>query len=246
MLVTVERLTKTYGKFTAVDDVSFVVHAGEIAGLVGPNGAGKTTIIHMMLGVISPNAGSVRLFGKSLDANREQILQRLNFTSPYMAFPVRLTVLENLEGLRWNLQRPGPAAKINELLERFGIGRLKNKPISRLSSGETTRVGLCKAFLNDPELLLLDEPTAYLDPQAAVQVREVLLDLQKSRGTTILYTSHNMHEVERVCDRILFLSKGSIIATGTPIEVTRAILKEDRSGAGARRGLHPHRGASAT
>ena len=97
MLVTVERLTKTYGKFKAVDDVSFVVHAGEIAGLVGPNGAGKTTIIHMMLGLISPNAGTVRLFGKSLDANREQILQRLNFTSPYMAFPVRLTVLENLK-----------------------------------------------------------------------------------------------------------------------------------------------------
>ena len=229
MLVTVERLTKTYGKFTAVDDVSFVVHAGEIAGLVGPNGAGKTTIIHMMLGVISPNAGTVRLFGKSLDANREQILQRLNFTSPYMAFPVRLTVLENLTVFAGIYNVQNPAAKINELLERFGIGALKNKPISRLSSGETTRVGLCKAFLNDPELLLLDEPTAYLDPQAAVQVRELLLDLQKSRGTTILYTSHNMHEVERMCDRILFLSKGSIIATGTPIEVTRAILKEDRS-----------------
>lgn len=229
MLVTVERLTKTYGKFTAVDDVSFVVHAGEIAGLVGPNGAGKTTIIHMMLGVISPNAGTVRLFGKSLDANREQILQRLNFTSPYMAFPVRLTVLENLTVFAGIYNVRNPAAKINELLERFGIEALKKKPISRLSSGETTRVGLCKAFLNDPELLLLDEPTAYLDPQAAVQVREVLLDLQKSRGTTILYTSHNMHEVERVCDRILFLSRGSIIATGTPIEVTRAILKEDRS-----------------
>ena len=138
-------------------------------------------------------------------------------------------VLENLKVFAGIYNVRDPAAKINELLERFGIAGLKNKPISRLSSGETTRVGLCKAFLNDPELLLLDEPTAYLDPQAAVQVREVLLDLQKSRGTTILYTSHNMHEVERVCDRILFLSKGSIIATGTPIEVTRAILNEDRS-----------------
>lgn len=229
MLVTVEGLTKTYGKFTAVDNVSFVVRAGEIAGLVGPNGAGKTTIIHMMLGLISPNAGSVHLFGKSLDADREQILQRLNFTSPYMAFPVRLTVLENLTVFAGIYNVRNPSAKINGLLERFGIGRLKNKPISRLSSGETTRVGLCKAFLNDPELLLLDEPTAYLDPQAAVQVREVLLDLQKSRGTTILYTSHNMHEVERMCDQILFLSHGTIIATGTPIEVTRTILNEDRS-----------------
>jgi ABC-2 type transport system ATP-binding protein len=229
MLVTVERLTKTYGKFTAVDDVSFVVHQGEIAGLLGPNGAGKTTIIHMMLGLISPNSGSVRLFGKSLDANREEILGRLNFTSPYMAFPVRLTVLENLTVFAGIYNVRDPAAKITELLERFGIGRLKKKPMSRLSSGEITRVGLCKAFLNNPELLLLDEPTAYLDPQAAIQIREILLDLQKSRGTTVLYTSHNMHEVERMCDRIIFLNHGSIVATGTAIEVTRTILSEDRS-----------------
>jgi ABC-2 type transport system ATP-binding protein len=228
MLVTVERLTKTYGKFKAVDDVSFVVKAGEIAGLVGPNGAGKTTIIHIMLGLIAPNVGTVRLFGKSLDTDREQILQRLNFTTPYMAFPARLTVLENLRVFAeiYNVRDPIP--KISELLERFGIGHLKKKPISRLSSGETTRVGLCKAFLNDPELLLLDEPTAYLDLQAAAQVRDVLVGLQKSCGTTILYTSHNMLEVQRMCNRIIFLSRGSIRATGTPLEVTRDVLQEDR------------------
>jgi ABC-2 type transport system ATP-binding protein len=228
MLVTVERLTKTYSNFKAVDDVSFVVPAGEIAGLVGPNGAGKTTIIHVMLGLISPNAGTVRMFGKSLDTDREQILQRLNFTSPYMAFPARLTVLENLTvfGKIYNVRHP--ATKIIELLERFGIGGLKNKPISRLSSGETTRVGLCKAFLNDPELLLLDEPTAYLDLQAGLQVRDVLLDLQRTCGTTILYTSHNMREVQRICNRIIFLSRGKLIATGTPIELTRKILQQDR------------------
>ena len=229
MLVVVERLAKTYGKFTAVDDVSFVVHQGEFAGLVGPNGAGKTTIIHMMLGLISPNAGSVRLFGKSLDADREQILQRLNFTSPYMSFPVHLTVLENLKVFAGIYKVRNPTKTIGELLERFGIDRLRDKPIARLSSGETVRVGLCKAFLNNPELLLLDEPTAYLDPQAAAQVREVLLDLQKSRGITILYTSHNMHEVQYLCDRIIFLSQGSIVATGTPIEITRKVLNEDRS-----------------
>src|SRR5580700_8627936 len=228
MLVTVERLTKTYGKFTAVRDVSFVVRAGEIAGLVGPNGAGKTTIIHMMLGLISPNAGSVCLFGKNLETDREQILQRLNFTSPYMAFPVRLTVLENLRVFAGIYNVRDPAVKINELLEKFGIGRLKKKPMSKLSSGETTRVGLCKAFLNNPELLLLDEPTAYLDFQAALQVRDVLLDLQRSCGTTILYTSHNMHEVQRMCNHIIFLSHGKVIETGTPIELTRRILKEDR------------------
>ena len=228
MLVTIERLTKTYGSFTAVDDVSFVVHAGEIVGLVGPNGAGKTTIIHMMLGLISPNAGTVHLFGKNLEADREQILQKLNFTSPYMAFPARLTVFENLKVFAGIYNVRDPAARIVDLLERFGIGHLRKKPISRLSSGETTRVGLCKAFLNNPELLLLDEPTAYLDLQAAIQVREILLDLQRSFGTTILYTSHNMHEVQRMCNRIIFLNHGRILETGTPIEVTRKILKEDR------------------
>jgi len=228
MLVTIERLTKIFGRFTAVDDVSFAVHPGEIAGLVGPNGAGKTTIIHIMLGLISPNAGTIRLFGKSLEADREQILQRLNFTTPYMAFPVRLTVLENLRVFAKIYKVHDPVAKITELLEQFGIGHLKNKPVSRLSSGETTRVGLCKAFLNDPELLLLDEPTAYLDLQAALQVREVLLELQRTCGTTILYTSHNMLEVQRMCNRIIFLNRGKVIASGTPIEVTRKILKEDR------------------
>ncbi len=228
MLVTIERLTKTYGRFKAVDDVSFVVRPGEIAGLVGPNGAGKTTIIHIMLGLISPDAGTVRLFGKSMEADREHILQRLNFTTPYMAFPVRLTVLENLRVFAKIYKVRDPVMKITELLERFGIGHLKHKPVSRLSSGETTRVGLCKAFLNDPELLLLDEPTAYLDLQAALQVREVLLELQRTCGTTILYTSHNMLEVQRMCNRIIFLNHGKVIAFGTPIEVTRKILKEDR------------------
>jgi ABC-2 type transport system ATP-binding protein len=228
MLVRVEGLTKTYGKFTAVDDVSFDVKRGEIAGLVGPNGAGKTTIIHILLGLISPTAGLVHLFGKDLDSNRETTLQRLNFTSPYMGFPVRLTVMENLLVLAEIYNVDNPERKIDELLARFDITRLKHKPVSKLSSGETTRVGLCKAFLNDPELLLLDEPTAYLDHQAALQVREVLFDLQRSWGTTILYTSHNMLEVQRMCDRIIFLSRGRVMATGTPIEVTRSVLRENR------------------
>jgi ABC-2 type transport system ATP-binding protein len=229
MHISVEGLTKTYGNFKAVDDVSFAVQGGEIVGLVGPNGAGKTTIIHIILGLILPNGGKVRLFGTSLDEDRERILQRLNFTSPYVAFPTRLTVLQNLTVFAGIYNVRQPETKILELLDRFGIKALKNKPVARLSSGEITRVGLCKAFLNDPELLLLDEPTAYLDLQAAVQVREILLDLQRSCGTTILYTSHNMHEVQRMCDRIVFISRGSVIISGTPIEVTRKILKEERS-----------------
>jgi ABC-2 type transport system ATP-binding protein len=228
MLLAVEHLTKVFGKFKAVDNVSFAVDEGEIVGLVGPNGAGKTTTIHMLLGLISPTSGSISLFGKRFERHREQILERLNFTSPYMALPGRLTVWENLKVFAQIYHVHNPAAKINSLLECFGILHLKNKPVARLSSGESTRVGLCKAFLNDPELLLFDEPTAYLDPQAAMQVRQLLLDLQVRRATTILITSHNMRDVQQMCGRIIFLNRGRVMAIGTPIEVTRQVLNEDR------------------
>ena len=228
ILVDVRHLTKTFRKVRAVDDVSFSVYEGEIVGLVGPNGAGKSTIVHMLSGLITPNFGTFSLFGKSLEMEREQILQRLNFTSPYVAFPARLTVRENLAVYARIYNVRDSRAKIAELLDRFDIMKLENKPISRLSSGETARVGLCKAFLNDPELLLLDEPTVYLDPLIALEVRDVLLDLRRSRGTSILYTSHNMAEVQLMCDRVVFLSHGRVIATGSPIEVTRAVLSERR------------------
>jgi len=228
MIVSVEGLTKDFGRFKAVDDITFCLQPGEIVGLVGPNGAGKSTTIHMIIGLISPSAGTISIFGKDVEKDREDVLQRLNFTSPHMAFPGRLTVFENLMVYARIYNVRDPITKITGLLERFGIGRLKNKPVSRLSSGENTRVGLCKGFLNDPELLLLDEPTAYLDPQAAIQVREILLDLQRHRGTTILYASHNMREVQHACNRVVFLSHGRIIASGTAIEITRQILREDR------------------
>jgi ABC-2 type transport system ATP-binding protein len=228
MVLAVEHLTKVFGKFKAVDDVSFSLGKGEIVALVGPNGAGKTTTIHMLLGLIAPTCGSIRLFGKRFEHHREEILQKLNFTSPYMAMPGRLTVCENLKVFARIYNVPQAAVKIDALLERFGILHLKNKPVARLSSGESTRVGLCKAFLNDPELLLFDEPTAYLDPQAAWQVREILLDLQARCATTILITSHNMREVQRMCGRIIFLNRGRVMATGTPMEVTRQILSDDR------------------
>ena len=226
--VDVRHLVKTFGPFRAVDDVSFSVGKGEIVGLVGPNGAGKSTIVHMLLGLIKPTAGTFSLFGKSLQENRESTLQRLNFTTPDVAFPPRLTVFENLSIYARIYGVHNPVHKIHELLDRFSIRKLQNKPLSRLSSGEATSVGLCKAFLNDPEVLLLDEPTVYLDPLMALEVREVLLELQRSRGTSILYTSHNMGEVQRICNRIVFLSRGRVIASGTPIDVTRDILEEHR------------------
>ena len=228
MLVEVENLTKTFGEFHAVDDVSFGIEPGEIIGMLGPNGAGKTTTIHMILGLITATSGRISIFGKSMATERGEILEQMNFTSPYVAFPFRLTVLENLMVFAriYNLRKP--RARIDELLERFGITKLRDKAIARLSSGENTRVGLCKAFMNDPRLLLLDEPTAYLDPEIAWQVKNALLDAQREKGTTILYTSHNMDEVERMCKRIIFLHHGKVIATGSPIEITQAILEEER------------------
>ena len=228
MLVEVENLGKTFGEFRAVDNVSFGIERGEIIGLLGPNGAGKTTTIHMILGLITPTSGRISIFGKSMATHRGEILEHVNFTSPYATFPFRLTVLENLKVFSriYNLKRP--RERIDELLERFGIAKLRDKPISGLSSGENTRVGLCKAFMNDPKLLLLDEPTAYLDPEIAWQVKNTLLDAQREKGTTILYTSHNMDEVERMCKRIIFLHHGKIIAAGSPIEITQAILEEER------------------
>jgi ABC-2 type transport system ATP-binding protein len=228
MLVEVNHLTRTFGKFKAVDDISFSISAGEIVGLIGPNGAGKTTTVHMLLGLITQSSGTIRLFGNTLDEDREQILQKLNFTSPYVGFPPLLTVLENLMIFARLYNVPRPASRIIELLESFGIGRVKGKSVSLLSSGEYARVVLCKAFLNHPQLLLLDEPTAHLDPLSALEVRQVLLDLQRRLGTTILITSHNMCEVQRVCTRILFLSQGRIVASGTPLEVTHQVLREQR------------------
>ncbi len=228
MLLDVQNLTKTFGNFKAVDDVSFFVRPGEVVGLLGPSGAGKTTTIQMILGLISPSAGSVRIFGQLFEKNRQQILEKVSFTAPYVAFPIRLTVFENLMVFARIYDVRDPESKIMELLRMFSIEDLRNKPVSRLSSGENTRVGLCKALMNDPKLLVMDEPTAYLDPQVALQVKNILLDLQHRYGTTILYSSHNMAEVEEMCSRIIFLSRGRVLASGSPITVTQSILKENR------------------
>ncbi|MHB8381613.1 MAG: ABC transporter ATP-binding protein [Candidatus Binataceae bacterium] len=228
MLVEVNHLTKRFGKFNAVNDVSFGIEQGEIIGMLGPNGAGKTTTIHMILGLITPSAGEVRIFGHDIQTHREEILQAINFTSPYVAFPYRLTVLENLLVFARLYNVPRRREKIDAMLEMFGITDLRDKPVARLSSGENTRVGLAKAMLNDPRLILLDEPTAYLDPEIAWQVKELMMRVQRENGTTILYTSHNMAEVEQMCSRIVFLNHGRVIAQGTPIEITQAILKEER------------------
>ncbi len=224
--ITVQHLSKRFGALVVVEDLSFTVAQGEIVGFLGPNGAGKTTTLGMLLGLLLPTRGRIHVLGLPMPEERQRILARVNFSSPYVALPGNLTVRENLTvfahlyGVRHARQR------IGALLERFGLGEMRDRPAGRLSSGESTRLGLVKALLNDPAILFLDEPTASLDPDAAERVRETLREVRAERGVTVFYTSHNMQEVERLSDRILFLHQGRLIAEGPPGEVLRRFERD--------------------
>ncbi|HUJ10543.1 MAG TPA: ABC transporter ATP-binding protein [Verrucomicrobiae bacterium] len=219
-IVEVQHLRKEFDGTVAVADVSFVVERGEIVGVLGPNGAGKTTTIQVLLGLTTATAGTVRVFGRDLMKHRVEILQRSNFSSAYTGLPSNLKVRENLLIFSKIYGVKGHREKIDQVLDLFEIKHLRDKITGHLSSGESTRVNLCKALLNDPELLMLDEPTASLDPDIADKVRKLLRRIQREKGMTMIYTSHNMRDVEEVCDRVLFLHKGRIIAEGTPQQVT--------------------------
>ena len=215
-IVQVEHLRKEFRDTVAVADVSFHIQRGEIVGLLGANGAGKTTTIQILLGLTTPTSGRVRIFGQDFEPHRVEILQRCNFTSAYTGLPSNLKVWENLLIFAKLYQVKNHRQKTDELLELLEITHLRRQITGTLSSGEATRVNLCKALLNDPELLLLDEPTASLDPNIADKVRKLLLRVQRERGITMVYTSHNMRDVEEICNRVLFLNKGRVIAEGTP------------------------------
>ncbi len=224
-VIAVNGLTKRFGDLTAVNDVSFSVRRGEILGLLGPNGAGKTTTIQLMLGLTTPTAGAITIFGQDLRRRRRQILTRVNFASAYISLPSNLTVEENLTVFSRLYGVKNAKRRTTELLELFEIPQTLTQVTGALSSGQITRLNLCKAFLNDPEALFLDEPTASLDPDIADKVRTALGEIQRERGVTMVYTSHNMQEVEAMCDRVIFLSRGNIVAQGTPEDV----LKTSRS-----------------
>ena len=221
-LIVTRNLCKDYADTKALNDLSFNLNPGEILGLLGPNGAGKTTAIHILLGLLSPTGGTATVFGLSPLRSRHEISKRLNFSSAYVQLPTNLKILENLKifaGLYNVRQAP---KKISKLLDLFEITHLQHRLTGALSSGEKTRLNLAKCLLNDPELLLLDEPTASLDPEMADTVRKTLRKIQKERKMGILYTSHNMPEVEEICDRILFIHEGKTIASGSPKEVLQA------------------------
>jgi ABC-2 type transport system ATP-binding protein len=221
LVLSVAGLRKVYAALIAVDGVSFDVHRREVVGLLGPNGAGKTTIINMILGVLSPTAGSVRIGGIDLALGRARALAQANFSAVYAPLPGNLTVAQNLRffGLIYGIPELGP--RVGELLRQFDLDRLRDTKCGVLSSGEQTRVALAKAVLNRPRLLLLDEPTASLDPAAAQTIRARIRSLALETGCGILWTSHNMYEVEEVCDRVLFLSRGRILLEGDPRRLPR-------------------------
>lgn len=219
-------LVKEFGAVRPVNGVTFSMKRGEILGLLGANGAGKTTMINMILGIVTPTGGSIRVFDRDLAKERIAILRRMNFCSTYTQLPGNLRVWQNLTVFGKIYRVPNLKKRIDEVLELLEIAHLKDRVSGNLSAGESTRLNLCKALLNRPELLLLDEPTASLDPDIADKVRKVTKRIREEDGASILYTSHNMRDVEEVCDRIIFMHQGKILFTGTASETLEHFQEE--------------------
>ncbi|MCR9070433.1 MAG: ABC transporter ATP-binding protein [Alphaproteobacteria bacterium] len=215
----VRNLTKAFGAVRAVDGLSFSVPAGATVGLLGGNGAGKTTTISMLLGLLLPSSGEVRALGHDLVRDRYAVLHRMNFSSPYVELPHRLTVLQNLMVYAELYGVADARRRVGELAERLDIAVLLDRPAGKLSAGQKTRVALAKALVNRPDLLLLDEPTASLDPDTGDWVRRYLEEYRDETGATILLASHNMAEVERLCDNVLMLRAGRVVDQGSPKEL---------------------------
>ena len=234
-VLVVENLTKTFSSgfwpfkkqqsYAAVNSISFALNKGEILGLLGPNGAGKTTTIQMLLGTLIPSSGTISYFGEDFASNAIYALKKIGYASGYDRLPARLTVFENLDivGRIYGMQEKQRAEKIEELLSSFGIWELHNRQTGTLSAGQATRVMLAKAFIADPKIVLLDEPTASLDPEIAAEIRKFIRKQQKEHDVSILITSHNMDEVTELCDRVLVLKNGTIIADNTPEELALSV-----------------------
>ncbi len=215
-VLSVEALSKRYGEKTAVESISFSVGRNEIVGLLGPNGAGKTTTINMVLGVLEPTSGSITIEGTSLAQNRVRAMEHTNFAAVYAPLPGNLTVYQNLRVFGMIYAVGNLSRRIEEVMRQFELDSFRDRKTGVLSSGEQTRVSLAKAMLNQPQLLLLDEPTASLDPATAREIRAHIRSFAGGGTVGVLWTSHNMYEVTEVCDRVLFLSHGKILLEGNP------------------------------
>src|SRR6185295_13958934 len=214
--VTADRLAKVYKTSVAVDGISFALQRGSITGLLGGNGAGKTTTIAMLMGLVTPSACTVRVLGAAMPRERYRVLHRMNFESPYVEMPMRLTIRQNLTVFGMLYGVPDLTARIAAIAAQLDLADLLDRPTGKLSAGQKTRVSLAKALINEPDLLLLDEPTASLDPDTADWIRTHLERYRDTRGATMLIASHNMAEVERLCERVIFMKQGRIEDDDTP------------------------------
>jgi ABC-2 type transport system ATP-binding protein len=222
-LLKVDALVKNFGSLRALNGVSFEIPPGTVLGLLGPNGAGKTTCLDVLLGSTVPDAGAIEYFGRDFFSNKQAALRRINFASAYHNLQNRTSVRENLLVFAhlYEVERPGRT--IDELLDYFQIREIEGRRFGELSAGQRTRVNLIKSLINEPDLILIDEPTASLDPDIADKTLSLIEELRRDRALSILFTSHNMDEVARICDEVIFLNRGEIVARGTPLELTRQI-----------------------
>ena len=226
-VVEIRNLTKRFNDFTAVDNISFDIKEGEILGLLGPNGAGKTTTIHMLLGLITPTVGSIHMFGLDLAKHREAILRQVNFSSTYISMPFSLTVEENLKVIARLYELKHIQQRIDDIVKKLEMEDFRHKLTRKLSSGQMSRLTLAKAIMTEPKVLFLDEPTASLDPDIVNKIKSFLKEYQRSEGLSILYTSHNMREMEEMSNRIIFLQRGKIVAQGTAPEIIQRYGQRD-------------------
>ncbi|MGP0591923.1 ABC transporter ATP-binding protein [Nitrospira sp. T9] len=226
-VVEVRNLTKRFQGFTAVDNISFDIKKGEILGLLGPNGAGKTTTIHMLLGLITPTVGTIHMFGLDLATHRETILKQVNFSSTYISMPFSLTVEENLKVIARLYELKHIQQRIDDIVKKLEMEDIRHRLTRKLSSGQMSRLTLAKAIMTEPKVLFLDEPTASLDPDIVNKIKSFLKEYQRSEGLSILYTSHNMREMEEMSDRIIFLQRGKIVAEGTASEIIQRYGQRD-------------------
>ena len=218
-IIEVKKLNKIYDKTIAVKDLSFVINKGKIIGLLGPNGCGKTTTIAMILGLVKPTSGEVIIKGKNFEKERINLLEKMNFISPYVELPKKLTIEENLKVYAGLYGVKNANEKISELVNELRLNKFLKKKTGELSSGQKNRISLAKALINDPEILMLDEPTASLDPDTGDFVRSFIENYSSKTNVTILLASHNMNEVERLCDSVMMMKDGIIVDTGKSQEL---------------------------
>ena len=213
-MIEINNLNKKFGNILAVKNINFKINKGTIIGLLGPNGCGKSTTIGMMLGLIKPTSGTVIIKNQNIENNRTGLLEKMNFISPYIELPKKLTVEENLKVYGRLYGVKNLESKISEIMEKLNLTEFKKRKTGELSSGQKNRVSLAKALINDPEILLLDEPTASLDPDVGDYIRTFIEDFASKKGATILLASHNMNEVERLCHEVMMMKNGEIIDKG--------------------------------